>query len=288
METTDRYVQRPNARLYTQAVGQPRNGTILLAMGATASMAWWPPDFIEALAGAGYRVIAFDHRDTGRSTLSAPGALPYDVPDLVEDVITILDAYNVSAAHLVGMSLGGLVAQITALQHPARVSTVTLFAAEPLNTAYDGEGMPPEIIEHFGAIATLDWTNREAVTRFLLRIAELSAAPSRPFDEEAALARIDRELDQTPNIANAFNHAMLEGKIDPGLKVQDIVQPTLIIHGAADPLISVAAAKKTRELLPSAELIILENVGHEFTPAEIPTLSKAIIGFINNATSGQR
>ncbi|KKB10070.1 alpha/beta fold hydrolase [Devosia chinhatensis] len=284
----EKYVQRPNAQLYTQAWGQPLRGTILLAMGATASSAWWPIALIDALAGAGYQVIVFDHRDTGRSTLFPPGTPPYDLPDLVEDVIAILDAYAVSSVHLVGMSLGGLVAQIVTLQHPGRVATLTVFAGEPLNSAYDGEGMPPEIMEHFSGMATLDWSRREDVTQFLLRIAELSAAPDRPFDRHAALERIGRELDHTSAIQSAFNHAMLEGKIDPGLHAADITRPTLVIHGAGDPLISVAAAKKTHELIPNARLTVLEKVGHEITPAEIPTLSQAILGFIRSAPTVQR
>ena len=285
MRMTGMYVQSSGAQLYTEAAGQPLHGTILLAMGATASMAWWPPGFIRDLAEAGYRVISFDQRDTGRSTLSDPGTPPYDVADLVEDLIAILDSYKVSAAHVVGMSLGGLIAQISALEYPARVITLTLFAAEPLGNAYDGEGMPPEIMKHFEGIGTLDWTSREAVTAFLLRIAELSASPDRPFDREAALNRIGRELDQTTNIRSAFNHAMLAGNIDPDLKAQDIVQPTLLIHGSTDPLIPVAAAKKTLELVRNAELTVLDHMGHEFTPADVPALTKAIVGFIGNVTS---
>lgn len=274
------YVQRPGAELLTQAVGDAVKGTIVLAMGATASMVWWPDAFLEALADAGYKVIRFDHRDTGRSTLSLPGALPYDVGDLAEDVVAIIDAYDVQSAHLVGMSLGGLVAQMVALKHPARVKTLTLFAAEPLGHDYDGQGMPAEMMEHFGGIATLDWSDRAAVTAFLLRIAELSAAPGRPFDRQAALDRIGRELDHTQRIQNAFNHAMLKGDIDPGMTIENISQPTLVVHGDADPLISVSAAKKTASLLKQARLLVLEDVGHEFTPAEIPGISKAIIEFV--------
>jgi pimeloyl-ACP methyl ester carboxylesterase len=285
MQSTEKYVQIPDGQLYTRAMGSPVHGTILLAMGATASMVWWPIDLVEALARAGYRVIWFDQRDTGRSIFSPPGQPAYDVPDLAEDLIAILDAYEVPAAHLVGMSLGGLVAQIVALTHPDRVETITLFAAEPLGSAYDGEGMPLEIMDHFTGIATIDWESREAVTTFLLRIAELSAAPARPFDREAALDRIGRELDHTPSIRIAFNHALLAGEADPELKAQNIRQPTLVIHGAADPLIAVAAAKKTHDLIGNARLLILDDVGHEFSPAEVPVLSQSIIAFIGNTNT---
>ncbi len=283
MQKTERFVSRPDAQLYTQATGQADQGTILLAMGATASMVWWPDAFVEALATAGYRVIAFDHRDTGRSTLSPIGAPAYDVPELAQDVVAILDAYDVSAAHLVGMSLGGLIAQVVALTQPARVASLTLFAAEPLGHDYEGAGMPDEIMAHFGGLASLDWTDRDAVTAFLLRIAELSAAPARPFDRTAALDRIARELDHTPNMQAAFNQALLAGAIDPALQARNITQPTLVIHGAADPLIPIAAARKTSALIPHAELIVLDNVGHELMPADVRALSKAVIGFVGKA-----
>ena len=102
-----RLVETQGAVLATEAWGQGERGTILLAMGATASMVWWPGSLMRALVDGGYRVIRFDHRDTGESTTHAPGDLRYDVFNLSADLLAILDAYGVRAAHLVGMSLGG-------------------------------------------------------------------------------------------------------------------------------------------------------------------------------------
>lgn len=164
MNTSTRLVRSGNASIFTEAAGQGEKGTILLVMGATASMVWWPDSLIEALVAGGYRTIRFDHRDTGASSVFAPGEGNYDLADLTGDLLAILDAYEVAAAHLVGMSLGGYLSQILALTHPERVKSLTLIASEPLGVEYEGEGLAPAFMEHFGAMGSLDWTDAEAVT----------------------------------------------------------------------------------------------------------------------------
>jgi len=143
--------------LATEATGNAASGTILLAMGSTASMIWWPESLVTRLASAGYQVIRFDHRDTGLSTTNAPGDVPYDVSDIASDLISILDAYGVDKAHLVGMSLGGYGSQIAALTHPDRVLSLTLIATEPLGVSYEGEGIDPRFMDHFSTMSELDW-----------------------------------------------------------------------------------------------------------------------------------
>jgi pimeloyl-ACP methyl ester carboxylesterase len=275
--TEQRMVPTDGAVLATEAWGEDVRGTMLLAMGATASMVWWPETLMLALAAGGYRVIRFDHRDTGRSTTSPPGEVAYDVHDLAEDLIAVLDAYGVEAAHLVGMSLGGYVGQIAALAHPERVATLTLIAAEPLGVAYAGEGLAPELIQHFGTMSALDWSDRREVTRFMLGIAELSAGPGRPFDRDASLARIELELSRTSSMHSAFNHAMLAGAVKPGLAVGDLRMPVLVIHGSDDPVISVRAAETTVASVRQAELLVLRGTGHELAEPDVPQIAQAIL-----------
>lgn len=263
------------ALLATEARGQGERGTILLAMGATASMIWWPDALLTLLVAAGLRVIRFDHRDTGGSTTNAPGDVGYDVFDLSADLITILDAYGVDAAHLMGMSLGGYVAQIAALQQPNRVLSLTLVASEPLGIAYEGEGIAPELMAHFGTMAELDWSSRAAVTAFMLRIAELSAGSGHPFDRAAALRRIGPELDRTGSMQSAFNHSMVGGDVG-ALTAAALTQPVLVIHGSEDPVISVHAAEATVAAVPGAELLVLEGTGHELVDADAPRIAAAV------------
>ncbi len=273
-----RMVAVRDAELATEARGQGERGTILLAMGATASMLWWPEALIEALVAGGYRVIRFDHRDTGQSTTGAPGEVGYDIFDLAEDLVAILDAYEVKAGHLVGMSLGAYVAQIAALRHPDRVRSLTLIAAEPLGISYEAEGIAPELMAHFGAMGGLDWSDREAATQFMLRIAELSAGPGRVFDRAEQRRRIERELDRAQNIQSAFNHASVGGELPEGMAAAGLRLPVLVVHGSDDPVISVHAAKATVAAVPGAELLVLEGAGHELAEPDLPAIAAAVLG----------
>ena len=118
--------------LYTEHVGDRGEPPVLFIMGAMASGVWWPDDFCARLAARGRFVIRYDHRDTGGSTSYEPGSAPYGVVDLADDVVRVLDGYGVRAAHLVGMSLGGFLAQLVALKFKGRVLTLTLIASERL------------------------------------------------------------------------------------------------------------------------------------------------------------
>lgn len=273
-------VKVKGASLTTEQFGTATRGTILLAMGATASMVWWPTELCEALAEGGYQVIRFDHRDTGTSTTGAPGEVNYDLADLSEDLAAILDAYGATAAHVVGMSLGGLAAQMLAVQRPERVESLTLIAAEPLGLSYEGEGIAPEFLKHFGGMATLDWNDREAVRAFLLTIAELSAGTAPPFDRASALARVDRELARTASMQSAFNHAMIGGELSEDTSAEQITSPVLILHGTEDPIISVKAAKRSAEAIADSRLVLLEGRGHELAPADIGRISAEILAHV--------
>ena len=123
MSGVEKAVERPGLTLATEAFGDPSDPAILLIMGATSSMLWWPEAFCEQLAGAGRYVIRYDNRDTGRSTTGAPGKPTYTTDDMADDAVRILDDYGIERAHVVGMSLGGMIAQLVALKAPERVRT---------------------------------------------------------------------------------------------------------------------------------------------------------------------
>ncbi|WP_172121780.1 MULTISPECIES: alpha/beta hydrolase [unclassified Devosia] len=265
------------AQLASVAEGERLEGTILLVMGATASMVWWPQALVQALADAGFQVIRFDHRDTGASTTNPPGDIRYTIQELADDLVAILDAYGVRRAHLVGMSLGGYLAQIVALQHPERVATLALLSAEPLGMNYQGEGIAPALLEHFDTFGSVDWSDAAAVRRFMLRDAELCAGTAVPFDTDAASARIEQELSRTQSMASAFNHGSVGGELDPGLSAADLRLPLLVVHGSQDPVISLAAARTSAAAVPGAELIILPKRGHELLEMDMPEIAAAVV-----------
>lgn len=283
MRTPEKMVQSGDTQLATVAHGEPKEGTILLVMGATASMLWWPEPLIKALVAGGYQVIHFDHRDTGRSTTKSPGDVTYDLNDLAGDLLAVLDAYGVSQAHFVGMSLGGYLSQINALRHPDRVLSLTLIASEPFGISYEAEGIGEDFMAHFSTMASLDWANRQAVTAFLLRIAELSAGTRGPFERSAARDRIEGELSRTSSMRSAFNHSMIAGSIDLQETAADLHCPVLLIHGSEDPIISVNAAHKSAQVIPRAELMILEGVGHELMLRDTPAIAGRILKLCSSA-----
>ena len=270
-------IANDGAELATQAMGRPLRGTILLAMGATASMVWWPDSMVARLAESGYQVIQFDHRDTGQSTTNPPGDIRYDIFNVASDLIAILDAYEVDKANLVGMSLGGYVSQIAALTHPDRVQSLTLITSEPLGVSYGGEGIGPDFMQHFASMAELDWSDHEAVVRFMLKIAELSAGSATPFDRDAAIRRIERELQRTSSMQSAFNHAMIAGELGPHLNASRLDLPVLLVHGSEDPIISVAAAHASAIAIKGAQLLLLNGRGHELLETDVPMITEAIM-----------
>jgi pimeloyl-ACP methyl ester carboxylesterase len=130
-----RIVNANGVELCTESFGDPYQPAILLIMGAAASMLWWPDELCRRVAAAGRHVIRYDQRDTGWSTSYPPGQPGYSLDDLADDVIAILAAYGIERAHLVGMSLGGMLAQIIALKYPGRVSALTLIASSVFGPA---------------------------------------------------------------------------------------------------------------------------------------------------------
>ncbi|WP_029008412.1 alpha/beta fold hydrolase [Azospirillum halopraeferens] len=261
----------------TEAFGRPDHPAVVLIMGATASMLGWPDALCRGLADRGYFVIRYDHRDTGRSTTVAPGAAGYAVEDLAGDLVGVMDAYGLADAHLVGMSLGGLIGQLVTLDHLQRVASLTLIGSEPLD--WDGPPLPhiaPAFMEHFAGSAELDWSDREAVTDFLLGIARLCAGSAHPLDVERTRAEIGAVLSRTRSIASAFNHGTVQLRHSHPGRFRAIARPVLVIHGEEDPILPLPNGEALATGIPGARLMVLKGVGHELPPAEIPAIVTAV------------
>lgn len=258
-----REVRHDGVSLATESFGDASAPPVLLVMGATASMLGWPDEFCQALAGRGLFVIRFDHRDTGQSTTVAPGKVRYAVEDMVGDGLAILDDYNIDRAHLVGMSLGGYIAQMVAVGHPARVASLTLIGSEPLG--WDGTPLPTisdAFLAHFGALATLDWTDSRRVADFLLESERLCAGEARTFDEAREMRRIERVLTRTKSPASMFNHGALAARDNWTGRFRDIACPTLVIHGENDPILPLPNGQAIAQGIKGAALTVLPGIGH--------------------------
>jgi pimeloyl-ACP methyl ester carboxylesterase len=232
-------------------------------MGWSASMDWWEDEFCERLAGGGRFVVRYDHRDTGRSVSYEPGAPGYSGDDLIDDVVGLLDALDIPRAHLVGMSMGGAIAQVVALDHPERIASLTLISTSPAGPDDDLPGMSPETIAAF-KVETPDWSDREAVIDYMVHLERVCASRSERFDEPSFREICARAFDRTVNVESmTTNHNRLEGGARWRERLPELDLPTLVIHGADDPVLPFPHGQALADEIAGARLLTLEATGHE-------------------------
>lgn len=264
-------------QICAEVFGEPGDPALLLLGGAASSMDWWDAEFCRRLAAGGRYVIRFDYRDTGRSTSFPAGAPPYAVTDLANDALGVLDALRVHRAHLVGLSMGGVLAQWIAVSRPHRVLSLTLMSttagpdapadapSEPASAADSASAAPAD--DPGGAVpASPDWTNRRvAVDRIAETIRALGGAftPDEPQVRRFAERVFERTADMT---ACQTNHYMLEAGPPFRARLGEIKAPTLILHGTQDPVFDRSHPETLAAEIPGARLVWLDGVGHEYPP----------------------
>lgn len=279
-----RRIQKQDISLAAESFGTVGNPALVLVMGATASMLGWPDALCHALANRGLHVLRFDHRDTGQSTTVPPGAATYAVEDMAGDVLAVMEGYDVTRAHLAGMSLGGYIAQMVALQQAVRVASLTLIASEPLG--WDGPALPhisEEFLGHFAALATLDWSHRDAVADFLVESERLCAGSGAFFDSAAAKAVALRVLERTDSPASMFNHGSVTTRDDWTGRFREIACPVLVLHGDEDPILPVENGKAIASGIRNAQLEVLPGVGHELPPGRLDWIADRIASHVQSA-----
>ncbi|TWD80475.1 pimeloyl-ACP methyl ester carboxylesterase [Kribbella amoyensis] len=249
--------------LCLETFGAPDAPPILLIHGASAAMDFWETEFCERLAAGPRYVVRYDHRDTGRSVHYPAGQPGYTGPDLVHDPLGILDALGIEKAHVVGLSMGGGIAQRLAADHADRLRTVTLIATSPL-----GDDLPApadRIRAAFAADAPpTDWSDPAAALDALVAEERLYGG-THPYDEPARRVLLQHMLDRTHDVEAAMtNHWILEDDSAP-LRPQlpGITVPTLVLHGTEDPLLPPAHGEALAREIPGARLVLLESAGHE-------------------------
>jgi pimeloyl-ACP methyl ester carboxylesterase len=250
--------------LCVQTFGQRADPAILLIGGMAASMDWWEEEFCERLAAGSRWVIRYDHRDTGRSVTCEPGDPRYTGHDLLDDAVGVLDAQGLATGHLVGISMGGAMVQLVALDHPDRVVSLTLISTSP------GPG-DPDLLPASEELRAAwrepppdpDWSDRAAVIDYIVEGERVYAARSRPFDEEAVRRIAERVVDRTVNIESSIkNHSLIDGGQPWRARLGEVRVPTLVIHGTEDPLFPYAHAQALAREIPGAKLLPMEQTGH--------------------------
>jgi pimeloyl-ACP methyl ester carboxylesterase len=258
-------VKANGVELCVDTYGERTDPAILLIMGTSASMDWWETEFCERLAGAGRFVIRYDHRDTGQSTTYEPGAPGYGGDELDDDAVGVLDALEISRAHLVGISMGAAIAQLVALEHPDRVASLTLISTTfAVPSGLGLPGMRADAARAFARLEHPDWSDREAVIEYGVESTR-PLSGSGGFDEDANRELWARVVDRTRNIESSFvNHDLIhDSESRPRGPITELEAPTLVIHGTDDPLFPVEHGEALAREIPHARLLRLEGVGHE-------------------------
>lgn len=269
MQPNETIVEVNGVDLFMETFGDPTKPSVLLIMGVAASMLWWEEEFCERLAQGPRFVIRYDQRDTGRSVSYAPGAPGYTTNDLVADAVGLLDVLGLASAHLVGMSMGGMIAQLAALDHPERVASLTLLSTSPGERA-TGDATPSQPQQESPADEVgPDWSDRAAAIDAMVADARAVAARSRQFDEAAMRDLVTRDVDRTVSMASSMtNHFVALSTVEPWReRLATLAVPTLVMHGTEDPVFPYDDAVALAGEIPGARLIALDATGHELPRA---------------------
>lgn len=255
--------------LCVEMIGDRADPVLLLIGGATWSMDWWDDELCHQLADQGRLVVRYDQRDTGGSTSDPAGSPGYTSDDLVRDVVGVLDGIGVDQAHVVGLSMGGGVAQRVGIDHRDRVATLTLMSTSPIDPEIEGlPGPTPEIQATFsGDDPGPAWDDREAVIDHIVESERPYAGPG-AFDEPRLRALAGWVFDRTEDMAASMtNHFLLDaGDVGDHRLSQLAGISTLVLHGTADPMFPLLHGKALARSIPGAHLIELQGVGHQLPP----------------------
>ena len=270
--SNEKMVDVNGVRICTEAFGDPAHPAVLLIAGAASSMDWWEDAFCARLASQQRYVVRYDLRDTGRSSTCEAGKPDYTSFDLVTDAVGVLDALGIPRAHMVGISMGGGLAQLLALEFPARVASLTLISTSPAGpSSADLPPMSDRLKAVFDQPAEApDGSDREAVIRYIIDSTKPFAGTCTASDAELR-AVVSRAVDRTVDIAASLsNHWILETGHEPWRsRLGAIRVPTLVIHGTEDPLLPCQHGIALSKEIPGATLLLLEGVGHEMPPAQV-------------------
>ncbi|MDR2527669.1 MAG: alpha/beta fold hydrolase [Synergistaceae bacterium] len=248
--------------LCTECFGSPTDPALLLIMGAMSSMIWWDEAFCWRLAGRGLFVIRFDNRDTGRSW--EPGRPVYTVEDMADDCVRVLDFWRVRRAHLLGMSLGGMLAQIVTLKYPSRALSMSCLAS---SVWADAEPPLPEmdakLLANSERTRSIDWEDREVAIDFMLTTGRLMCGGGRVFDEKRCRELSELEFERARDLRFLQNYLSLGGGEAWWNRTAEIHVPVAVLHGTDDKVLPYPHGEALARAIPGAKLVTLEGAGHE-------------------------
>ena len=258
-----------NIEIEYDSFGDPSSKPLLLVAGLGTQMIWWREEFCEKLVDKGFYVIRFDNRDVG---LSTKVSAPYNLQDMADDAISLLDALNVDKAHICGASMGGSIVQAMAIKYPARILSLT-----SIMSTTGRANLPPAKPEAVKLLMMPAPEERDGYIEYYVNLWRVLHGSGFPFDEEEGREMAAKSYDRSfypPGIDRQVMAISVSGSRKT--KLASVNVPTQIIHGGDDPIVSVEGGKDTAETIPGAELLIIEGMGHALPPEAWPQIIDAI------------
>ena len=277
----------PGIELCYQTFGDPDGDPLLLVMGLGGPMIWWNEEFCRLLAADGFFVIRYDNRDTGRSSRATGrvtrsglvrafagrrGRPAYTISDLARDAVGLLDHLGLDSAHVAGVSMGGMIAQTLALEHPRRVRSLTSISSTTgrRSVGWQHPRLVPMLLAARGP-------GRDVYVETAARTWQLIGSPGFPPDLDEVRERAGATYDRGVSTAGVMRQmvAVLH-QPDRGPRLRGLRIPALVIHGAADPMVHVSGGRATAAAIPGAELLVIDGLGHDLPRALWPTIVEAL------------
>ena len=281
-----------NPHIEHESLGDPSHPAIVLIMGLGMQLVAWPDSFCNALVARGFRVIRFDNRDVGLSgrtpgrkrpnlvlamaaaALHLPVRSPYTLEDMAGDTTGLMDRLGIASAHIVGASMGGMIAQVLAAKFPQRVLSLTSIMSTSGNRKLS---RPSKAAGKALLIRPADPDDKELVIEHLVHAFGVIGSPGYPSTREELRSRIGRAVRRAydpAGVARQLVAVIAAG--DRRKQLKEIKAPTMVIHGADDPLVPLAAGRDTAAHIPGARLEVIEGMGHDFPEALMPRLAALI------------
>jgi len=275
-----------------ESLGDPTHPAIVLIMGLGMQLTAWPDSFCRALVERGYRVVRFDNRDCGlsgrtpgkkranlmlamaASALGLPVRTPYTLDDMAGDVAGLMDRLGIAQAHIVGASMGGMITQVLTAKFPQRVLSLTSIMSSSGNRRVSKPTKPARKVL---LSRPADPKDTESVIDYMVQMFGVIGSPAYPATPDELRDRLGRSIRRAYTPAGTARQLLaIIASGDRRKLLRLIKAPTLVIHGAADPLVPLAAGRDTAQNIPGAELLVIEGMGHDFPEVLMPRLAQAI------------
>ena len=275
-----------------ESYGDPRNETVLLIMGVGTQLTYWPDPLHEQLTALGFHVVRFDNRDIGLSSkfnhvrvpnirllmglrlMGVRPPVPYTLGDMAEDAIGLLDGLKIDRAHVVGVSMGGMIAQLMAAKFPERVRSLTSIMSTTGNPR-----LPTPELKAMSALLSRPKNPNDpgSIVDRAVRVQKVLASPAYPRSDHMLRERAQRSYSRSYNPQGVRRQlAAIAVAADRRPLLRQVQTPSMVLHGERDPLVKVECGRDTARNLPNAELRIIPGMGHDLPDQVVPLMVRGI------------